>query len=179
MKVLRLADARVLLWAQDREGEPFEVSRMVTAALQPLCPTAPRCPREVEEAGPFGRPPAWIDPHEEPIGPCAYRFHTRGECLRHRNQAALEAALLGPDEAGRARRLLEAMGYRVREEALDPARLRSRILLAHGAVGPTHQVRLLNAPGLGSLVLVREGPCQRAKPHRPRCLRVLPVGGNR
>lgn len=183
MKILRLADARVLLWARERRargGEPFEVSKVVSGPLQGLCPTAPRCPAELTSAGPFARVSSWIDPHEPPHGACAYGFGNRGECLRHRNRSALESALLSPDEARRAVRLLEAMGFSVEEESIDPGQARARILLAHGGIGPAHQVRLLSAPGLGSRVLVREvegALRRRAKPQRARRLRVLPVGG--
>lgn len=183
VKILRLADARVLLWARERRargGEPFEVSKVVSGPIQGLCPTAPRCPAELASVGPFGRVPSWIDPHEPPRGACAYGFGSRGECLRHRNQSALESALFSPDEARRAVRLLEAMGFSVEEEAIDPGHARGRILLAHGGIGPAHQVRLLSAPGLGSLVLVREVEAaaqRRPKQQRRRRLRVLPVGG--
>lgn len=194
MKVLRLTQARVLLWARrpqverersaPRSDSAFEVSKVVTRPLQPACSSAPRCPDE-EGRSPFARQRAsWIDPSEPPHGSCPYAFAVRGECLRHRNQLALEAALFLPAEARRVRRLLEALGYQVEEEELEPSRAETRILKAHGCVGAHHEARLLQSPGVGSVVLVRElpraaGPRMRSLPVRQPDPPAQPIGGSR
>lgn len=187
MKILRLAQARVLLWAFSRGdsgsdspetdlwGEPFEVSKVVEGPLQERCSSAPRCPDEPEES----LNGLWIDPNERPHGSCAYDFQRRGQCLRHRNQVALESALFRPDEIPLTRRLLESLGFTVREEAIDPTQQPVRILKAHGSVTPaSHQVRLLRSPSAGGIVLVREVGSQQRRPASRRCLRVL-AGGER
>ena len=180
VKVLRLAQARVLLWAFSRgnssEGDqPFEVSKVVDGPLQARCASAPRCPDEPEES----LSGLWIDPNERPHGSCAYDFQRRGQCLRHRNQIALELALFRPDEVPLTRRLLESLGFTVREEAIDPTQHPVRILKAHGSVTPaSHQVRLLRSPSAGGIVLVREVGSQQRRPASRRCLRVL-AGGER
>jgi hypothetical protein len=153
MKILRLAQARLLLWAHDRVAGPFEVSKVVTHRLQPLCSTAPRCPDDLSFFEPAG--PAWIDPIQEAHPECPYAFARRGECLRHRNQLALEAALFAPGEVELTRRLLEALGFRVTTEAIDPVR-ENTVLAAHGEIGPSHDVRLLQSPVAGPIVLVRD-----------------------
>jgi len=154
VKVLRLASSRSLLWARQGDaGNPFEVSRVVDGPLQAQCPTAPRCPAEEE---PFARRAAWIDPHEAPPADCPYAFELRGDCLRHRNQVALEAALFRPGEVDPVRRLLEALGFDVGVEGVDPLSGETRILDAHGYIDHTHEVRLLRAPGGGQIVLVRD-----------------------
>ena len=95
----------MLLWARRDGGDPFEVSKVVTQPLQPRCPSAPRCPTEV---GVFQTDhPAWIDPTEPPLDACAYEFSVRGECLRRRNQLALQCALFKPNEVQLTKRLLE------------------------------------------------------------------------
>lgn len=177
MKLLRLAEARVLLWARERNGDTFEVSRVVTSPVQELCPTAPRCPHEVEGLGLFEAPSPWIDPGQRPSPLCPYSFALRGECLRHRNQMALELALLRPDEAARVQRLLEALGYGVQSEAVDPSCGRPRVLRAHAAGPATRDVRVVSAPGLGALVLVRDRDAV-VRPGALGRLRVLPVGSN-
>ncbi|MGE0708726.1 MAG: hypothetical protein AB7N76_21210 [Planctomycetota bacterium] len=177
MKILRLAQARVLLWAHDRATDkPYEVSKVVDGPLQERCPSAPRCPEEPEDA--FGSN-LWIDPHERPHGACAYAFRRRGQCLRHRNQVALEAALFRPQEVALTRRLLESLGFTVTEESIDVTGLPARILQAHGNVSAaSHQVRLLRSPSAGSIVLVREVGSQQRRSASSRCLRVL-AGGDR
>lgn len=148
MKILRLASSRVLLWAHERGGDgPYEVSKVVDRPLQPHCQSAPRCPGSGEG----------IDPSAAPAARCPYVFDTRGECLRTRNQLALEAALFRPGEVLLTRRLLEALGFEVQEEAIDPAADEGRrVLTAHGALGRKElHVRLLRSPAAGPIVLVR------------------------
>ena len=98
MKILRLAQARLLLWAKEPPNlAPFEVSKIVSQSLQPSCPTAPHCPEEELGRSLFSAPaPGWVDPAEPPLGGCPYSFGLRGECLHHRNQLALESALFAP-----------------------------------------------------------------------------------
>jgi hypothetical protein len=158
MKILRLAQARVLLWARERSTlAPFEVSKIVGHPLQPLCGSSPHCPGETLETSVFDKPPlaGWVDPTQPPPGACPYDFGLRGECLQHRNQLALEAALFGPSEIKLTRRLLEALGYEVTEEGID-SHERGKILGAHGFLGPSHEVRLHQSPSAGPIVLVRE-----------------------
>lgn len=177
MKILRLAQARVLLWAYERGGqEPFEVSKVVDGPLQPRCESAPRCPDEPLELDDASDRGLWVDPDEAPHGTCAYAFVDRGACLRHRNQIALERALFNPNEVPLTRRLLESLGYTVREEAVDPARGAPRILVAHGSVrASSHQVKLLKSPSAGSVVLVRQVGSQQRRATHGR-LRVLAGG---
>lgn len=187
MKILRLAQSRTLLWAHERGSDtPYEVSKVVQQALQPRCPTAPRCPEEAARSPNAMRTKGsvWLDPSERPQGHCAYSFGTRGECLAARNQLALEAALFRPNEVLLTRRLLEALGYRVEEEPVDPTR-DTRILEAHGPISARHQVRLLRSPSAGQIVLVRKLPA--ATPRRTPLvgtkaggptLTVLPAGSN-
>lgn len=177
MTLLHLSGARILLWAHDRSGEPFEVSKVVSHPVQPKCPSAPRCPEDVIADGLFAGSsnPTWVDPTERPAGHCPYAFEVRGECLQHRNQVALERALFRPSEIELTRRVLQAVGYDVVEESVDPTREPARILKAHGHVGSQHQVRLLRSPSAGAIVLVRQVRTAR----RSRRLRVLPVGGRR
>jgi hypothetical protein len=183
VKILRLAQARVLLWAHSTGGEPFEVSKVVEGSLQPRCETAPYCPK-VPSASPLseseeGTNNLWIDPNERPPAGCAYAFQRRGLCLRHRNQVALESALFRPEEVSLTRRLLESLGFSVREEPVDPTCHPARILQAHGSVSvASHQVRLLRSPSAGSIVLVREVGSQQRRAASRRCLRVL-AGGDR
>lgn len=163
MKILRLAQARVLLWAYERGGsEPFEVSKVVEGPLQDRCESAPRCPGESDpQADEQG---LWVDPQEEPAGACAYAFPHRGACLGHRNQIALERALFRPTEVPLTRRLLESLGYSVREEGVDSTRPNPRVLIAHGSVRATsHQVKLLKSPSAGSIVLVRQVGSQQRR----------------
>ncbi len=156
VKILRLAGCRALLWARERgSGASYEVSKGVDRPLQARCASAPRCPGDAE------RDPAWVDPAEEAPAGCPYAFHDRGECLEHRNRQALEAALFTPSEARRTRGLLEALGYEVEEEAVEPA-LDDRILAAHRAPTPGRQVRVLGGPGGAALVLVRSGRRSRS-----------------
>ncbi|MBL4844020.1 MAG: hypothetical protein JKY65_00720 [Planctomycetes bacterium] len=179
MKILRLAHARVLLWAHDQGGgEPFEVSKVVDGPLQARCETAPRCPGEDPDAeSESGESGLWVDPQELPVGDCAYAFPHRGACLSHRNQLALERAMFLPTEVALTRRLLESLGYRVREESIDATHDAPRILIAHGNVqARSHQVKLIKSPSAGSVVMVRRvGSQQRRSSHSQ--LRVL-AGGN-
>ncbi|MBX3471496.1 MAG: hypothetical protein KF878_31975 [Planctomycetes bacterium] len=175
LKILRLAQSRTLLWAHERGSDvPFEVSKVVHQTLQPRCPTAPRCPGEAATSPSKGG--LWLDPHERPKGSCAYTFATRGECLRTRNQLALEAALFRPGELVLTRRLLEALSFRVTEESVDSTVAEPRVLDAHGPIGPRHQVRLLRSPSAGQIVLVRRLPA--AAPRREPVMTVLPAGSN-
>ncbi len=156
--ILRLSQARVLLWARERDPlSPFEVSKIVAQPLQPMCRSAPHCPGELQEATLFTKPAlvGWVDPTQPPPSTCPYEFGLRGECLQHRNQLALEAALFSPSEVTLTRRLLEALGYEVTEEGVD-SHERGKILGAHGFIGPSHEVRLLQSPSAGPIVLVRE-----------------------
>jgi hypothetical protein len=173
LKILHLAQSRVLLWAREGlEALPFEVSKVVNAPLQGRCDTAPYCPGERESDQPFNGP-AWIDPTATPPAACPYMFSNRGDCLTHRNRAALEAALFSPGEARMARRLLEALGYNVREEAIDVTEAshpdgESRILDAHSYIGPSHQVKLFSSPHSGQIVLVRDLANARSRDDTPR-----------
>lgn len=154
-RILPLATARVLLWAHDEASDQgFEVSKAVTRPLQARCTSAPSCPSEPFD--PFSGP-AWIDPDEPPLDPCPYGFRRRGQCLLHRNREALEAALFQIGEARRAARLLTALGYAVREEAIDPlgGARETRILWAHSALHDGDEVRVLPGPAGMRLVLVR------------------------
>lgn len=178
MRILRLAQSRVVLWAQDRNGPPgetpFEVSKVVDAPLQPRCPTAPSCPQETE--APFSGNQAWINPRESPPGICPYAFTTREGCLEHRNQRALEIALFRQGEADAVRKLLEALGYVVRVEPLDPVGGGAgHILRSHGYISPNHEVRLLNGPRGGQIVLVRDPGTRERRRGRRRQPR--PMGG--
>lgn len=191
MKILRLTQSRILLWAHERGSDvPYEVSKVVQQPLQPRCPTAPRCPDEAASSPATlkGKGSLWLDPQERPRGSCAYTFGTRGECLQTRNQLALEAALFKPGEVLLTRRLLEALGFTVEEEAVDTTR-DPRILEAHGPIGQRHQVRLLRSPSAGQIVLVRRLPTPAAQRGEPRrgvsksglttpTLTVLPAGSN-
>lgn len=187
MKILRLTQSRTLLWAHEpgsRSDTPYEVSKVVQQPLQPRCPTAPRCPEEAAKTPTSMRTKGslWLDPHERPQGTCPYAFATRGECLESRNQLALEAALFRPGEVLLTRRLLEALGFTVEEEAVDPTN-DARILEAHGPIGPRHHVRLLRSPSAGQIVLVRKLPTapQRRAPlvgAKGPTLTVLPAGSN-
>ena len=164
MKILQLARARVRLWAGRRAEAPFEVTKVVGQPLQPLCSTAPRCPSPDDEHFSFRASFSWIDPLEAPAHECPYRFESRGDCLSHRNQLALEAALFDPHELDLTRRLLEAVGFEVHEEPVDPV-AETTILLAHGHLGPAYEVRLMHSPVAGPIVLVREHPQrQRSQP---------------
>ncbi len=176
LKILHLAQSRVLLWAREgRDLLPYEVSKVVNNPLQGRCDTAPYCPGERESDQPFNGP-AWIDPNATPSPACPYAFSNRGDCLAHRNRAALEAALFSPAEARMARRLLEALGYNVFEEAIDVTQTclpdgESRILDAHSYIGPSHQVKLFSSPHSGQIVLVRDLENARSRdtprnPHR-------------
>lgn len=164
MKILQLAQARVRLWA-GRPGEsPFEVTKVVGHPLQPLCAAAPRCPTPEGERFSFRPAFSWIDPLEAPSVECPYRFELRGDCLTHRNQLALEAALFDPHELDLTRRLLEAVGFEVHEDPVDPV-ADNTILLAHGHLGPSYEVRLMHSPVAGPIVLVREhSQHQRSEP---------------
>lgn len=187
MKILRLTQSRVLLWARERGSDvPYEVSKVVQQPLQPRCPTAPRCPEEAAKtpASLKGKGSLWLDPQERPKGSCAYAFGTRGECLQARNQLALEAALFRPGEVVLTRRLLEALGFSVEEESVDATK-DPRILDAHGPIGQQHQVRLLRSPSAGQIVLVRRLPAPAAQRRDRRgvggptpALTVLPAGSN-
>lgn len=192
MKILRLTQSRTLLWAHERGSDvPYEVSKVVQQPLQPRCPTAPRCPEEAASAPTSlkSKGALYLDPNERPRGTCAYTFRTRGECLQSRNQLALEAALFRPGEVLLTRRLLEALGFTVEEEAVDPT-TDPRILDAHGPIGTRHQVRLLRSPSAGQIVLVRKLPTPASQPREPRfgvpttprkpgiTLTVLPAGSN-
>lgn len=151
-----MARARVLLWAQRQGQPPFEVSKIVAHPLQPLCATAPRCAGELAGEACFQQDaPLWVDPAEPPFGSCPYAFARRGDCLSHRNQLALEGALFAPGEVALTRRLLEALGYRVTEESVDPVRDK-KILSAHSHLGPSKEIALLHSPAAGPIVLVRE-----------------------
>jgi hypothetical protein len=60
--------------------------------------------------------------------------------------------------------LLEAVGFEVHEEPVDPV-AETTILLAHGHLGPAYEVRLMHSPVAGPIVLVREHPQrQRSQP---------------
>lgn len=180
MKILRLTRSRTLLWAHERGSDlPYEVSKVVQQPLQPRCPTAPRCPDEAADTSTkrAARGSLWLDPQERPVGTCAYAFATRGECLRTRNQLALEAALFRPGEVLLTRRLLEALGYTVEEEAVDTTSADPRILDAHGPIGARHQVRLHRSPSAGQVVLVRRLPKSAAQRREP-LMTVLPAGSN-
>lgn len=156
-RLLRLSHSRVLLWAKEPASEvPFEVSKVVSTPLQPACPTAPRCPGEAVAAPSRGS--LYLDPHEPPRGDCAYAFSTRGECLKTRNQLALEAALFRPGEVTLTRRLLEALGFQVTEEVVETTSPEPRILKAHGPIGSKSQVRGMRSPSAGPIVLVRRLP---------------------
>lgn len=176
MKILRLAQARVLLWAQERPTlPPFEVSKIVGHPLQPLCGSAPHCPEESFAKVVFRQAsPGWVDPTEPSPATCPYDFALRGECLRHRNQLALETALFTPSEVALTRRLLEALGYAVTEDSVDSLQ-GGKILGAHGFIGPSHEVRLLQSPSAGPIVLVRH----LADPQRSRQARGVRVRGAR
>lgn len=182
MKILRLAQSRTLLWAYERGSDlPYEVSKVVQQPLQARCPTAPRCPGEALKSPTGGRSKGlWLEPDQPPSGSCAYQFDTRGDCLRTRNQLALEAALFRPQEVVLTRRLLLALGFSVEAEPVETATSEPRILEAHGPIGPRHQVRLLRSPSAGQIVLVRRHrsaqPDPRAKAPHLRALRALGAG---
>lgn len=149
MRVLQLARSRVLIWARERgaNGAAFEASRAVEGPLLPRCASAPRCPGS---KGP-------IDPDAIPPSSCPYAFSRVGECVEHRNRRALEAGLFRPEEARLARRLLEAVGYEVEVEAVDPlAGDAGRILRAHRPLSQKSDVRVFQAPYGGRIVLVRD-----------------------
>ena len=152
MKVLQLAQSRVVLWATERgsSNPPFEVSRAVEGPLLERCQTAPRCPD--------GRQEKALDRDAPAACNCPYEFQQVGECVEHRNRRALEAALFRPHESQLAKRLLEAVGYKVESEPVDPLQADAgRILRAHRPLSRRSEVRVLTAPFGGRLVLVRDG----------------------
>lgn len=149
MRVLQLARSRVLIWARERgaNGAAYEASRAVEGPLLSRCPSAPRCPGA---KGP-------IDPDAAAPRTCPYSFPRVGECVEHRNRKALEAGLFLPEEARLARRLLEAVGYEVELESVDPLLDDAgRILKAHRPLSQKSDVRVFQAPYGGRIVLVRD-----------------------
>jgi hypothetical protein len=173
VKILRLATSRVLLWAHEGglpNAAPFEVSKVVDGPLQARCPSAPRCPGEGGSRVKGERPKGSIDPDAPASPTCAYTFELRGDCLRARNQLALEAALFRPGELLLTRRLLEALGFTIRAETVDVTEPTGpRVLAAHGALGKALQVRMFRSPSAGPIVLVRPEPSGAR--------RALPLGG--
>jgi hypothetical protein len=152
--VLSLAHARRLIWATPRgEKIAYEVSKAVNAPLQAKCKTAPLCPGESPSDG----LPGWIQPGGAPVGACPYDYETRGQCISDRNIEALVAALFLPAEARLVTNYLSALGYNVREEEVPAESLDgARILNAHGRIGGSHEVRVMGAPHVGEIVLVRD-----------------------
>jgi hypothetical protein len=152
--VLSLARARKLIWASPRgERLSYEVSKAVNVPLQSRCKTAPLCPGESPQDG----LPGWIQPNGAPVGACPYDYATRGQCISDRNIEALIAALFLPAEARLVSNYLSALGYNVREEEFPPESLDgTRILNAHARIGSSHEVRVLGAPNVGEIVLVRD-----------------------
>ncbi len=152
--VVSLARARRLIWATPRgEQISYEVSKAVNAPLQARCKTAPLCPGESPQDG----LPGWIQPNGAPVGPCPYDYATRGQCISDRNIEALVAALFLPAEARLVSNYLSALGYNVREEEFPPECLDgTRILNAHARIGSSHEVRVMGAPNVGEIVLVRD-----------------------
>jgi hypothetical protein len=152
--VLSLARARRLLWATPRaDATAYEVSKAVNVPLQAKCKTAPLCPGE----SPQDTLPGWIQPNGAPVGACPYDYETRGQCISDRNIEALVAALFSPAEARLVSNYLTALGYNVREEEFRPESLDgTRILNAHARIGSSHEVRVMGAPGVGEIVLVRD-----------------------
>ena len=175
MKVLQLARSRMLLWARERGGNEaaFEVSRAVEGPLLERCATAPRCPEpgtrgeaatpaaasaSAGRAGTASPAPPPLDPAAPAASDCPYAFERVGDCVLHRNRRALEAGLFRPMEAQLARRLLEAIGYEVESEGVDPLHEDAgRILRAHRPLSRRSEVRVLSAPYGGRSVLVRDG----------------------
>jgi hypothetical protein len=152
--LLSISRARILVWATPRgDRVAYEVSKAVNAPLQALCKTAPLCPGETPGDG----LPGWIQPNGVPLGACPYEYETRGACISDRNIEALVAALFSPTESRLLGNYLNAMGYIVREEEFPPESLDgTRILNAHARIGNSHEVRVMGAPGVGEIVLVRE-----------------------
>jgi hypothetical protein len=152
--VTSLARGRLLIWACPRgENLAYEVSKAVNAPLQSRCKSAPLCPGESPQDG----LPGWIQPNGAPVGPCPYDYETRGQCISDRNIEALVAALFLPAEARLVSNYLNALGYNVREEEFPPESLDgTRILNAHARIGSSHEVRVMGAPGVGEIVLVRD-----------------------
>ena len=152
--ILSLARARLLLWATPRGQKlAYEVSKAVNTPLQAKCKTAPLCPGESPQDG----LPGWIQPNGAPVGACPYHYETRGECISDRNVEALVAALFLPAEARLVSNYLNALGYNVREEEFPPESLDgARILNAHARISSSHEVRVMGAPGVGEIVLVRD-----------------------
>ena len=152
--ILSLARARLLLWATPRGQKlAYEVSKAVNAPLQVKCKTAPLCPGESPQDG----LPGWIQPNGAPVGACPYHYETRGECISDRNIEALVAALFLPAEARLVSNYMNALGYNVREEEFPPESLDgARILNAHARISSSHEVRVMGAPGVGEIVLVRD-----------------------
>ena len=150
VKVLRLARSRVVLWAlHPGSDEPFEVTRVIEQSLQPRCESAPRCPDQ---------PHHGLTLESEVSPACPYAFLERGECIRHRNQRALEEALFLPAAAASVARLLESLGYQVRRETVDPVH-DVRVLRAHSPIEPDQEVRVLPDPSsCGRIVLVGARP---------------------
>ncbi|MEZ0227104.1 MAG: hypothetical protein ACAI25_00645 [Planctomycetota bacterium] len=67
------------------------------------------------------------------------------------------AALFLPAEARLVSNYLSALGYNVREEEFPPECLDgTRILNAHARIGSSHEVRVMGAPNVGEIVLVRD-----------------------
>ena len=152
--VVSLARARRLIWATPRgEQISYEVSKAVNSPLQSRCKTAPLCPGETPQDG----LPGWIQPNGAPVGACPYDYATRGQCISDRNIEALVAALFLPAEARLVSNYLSALGYNVREEEFPPECLDgTRILNAHARIGSSHEVRVMGAPNVGEIVLVRD-----------------------
>lgn len=151
--VVTFARARRLIWAIPRgETLRYEVSKAVNTPLQARCKTAPLCPGESPKDG----LPGWIQPNGAPVGACPYDYATRGQCISDRNIEALVAALFLPAEARLVSNYLSALGYNVREEELPADSLDgTRILNAHARIGNSHEVRVMGAPSVGEIVLVR------------------------
>ncbi|MCA8924533.1 MAG: hypothetical protein KDD82_22165 [Planctomycetes bacterium] len=150
MKVLRLARSRVVLWAhQPGSDEALEVTRVIERPLQTRCTSAPRCPDQDSHAFTLD---ATVSSE------CPYAFGERGECVRHRNQRALEEALFLPGAAHRVARLLASLGYEVGTETVDTVH-DARVLRAHSPIEPDQEVRVLPDPTTGGrIVLVGARP---------------------
>lgn len=122
---------------------------MIEQSLQARCESAPRCPDQRQHG---------LTLEAEVSSDCPYAFGDRGECIRHRNQRALEEALFLPAAAASVARLLESLGYDVRSETVDPV-YDVRVLRAHSPIEPDQEVRVLPDPSsCGRIVLVGSRP---------------------
>lgn len=168
--VRKLERSYYLLWATPAGEEiPFEVSKEVTRALQPLCDSSPYCPDEriprvqgesVDSVASQARIASVVqyvpNPNFSGVTDCPYRFTTKEECYRDINISAFKQALFTTEQATQVTNYLAALGYRVSRERIGESEIDgSRILKAHGVIYNFHETRFEIGPGNLSLCMIR------------------------